>query len=101
MQISNPLPVVNTYGSYTGDDTANRAIPHGLGSIPAMVHIIATTDFHTFKEWRDYDHISNDQVDQAYLVTAMDITNFYVGHITSYELSANRSGRTHHWVAIK
>ena len=36
-KISDGTLVIQTGGSYTGDGTVNRAIPHGLGVVPKIV----------------------------------------------------------------
>ena len=88
-------------GSYLGDDSVNRAIPHGLSVIPKIIHI------------RRGDHatvftiITPGYVDSTYdastthlAVTAVNSTNFYVGNATSYNSSANGGGLTFYWVAL-
>ena len=97
-------------GVYSGDDSANRAIPHGLTKTPKIViiHIhyptstsrgdnccillIGSTDI-----WY-LGGGANSELD----VTTMDSTNFYVGNATSYPNSANwQSGSaTYIWVAL-
>lgn len=87
-------------GSYTGNETANRAIPHGLGVIPKMVLIS-----NDVQGW--YQAIFTDIV--AYVqsaannnlgVTAPDATNFYVGNATEYNHSANGTAGSWSWVAF-
>ncbi|NJD76945.1 MAG: hypothetical protein FIB08_07610 [Candidatus Methanoperedens sp.] len=89
--------------SYTGNGTANRAIPHGLGRTPKIVFLQ--------RDEAGYGHawiingnliVYTDSGSTAkYAVTAADSTNFYVGNSAQYDLSMNgASGATHYWVAI-
>ena len=106
MPIFNPSipPVVATSGTYTGNNTANRAIPHGLARIPNLVIL---TDRGNGYMWRIqgiqptiiYYH-SAAAMGESGAVTAMDATNFYVGDGTvgSY-LAANRSPNGYSWSA--
>jgi hypothetical protein len=90
-------------GSYTGNNTANRAIAHGLGVIPKLV-VSASYGY-------EYSFIIQGlaltislypvRTINLYLgVSAMDATNFYVGNATDYGESVNASGGTYYWVAI-
>lgn len=91
------------HGSYTGDSSVNRGIPHGLGVAPYLVII-----------WHDdlsYLHyVYNTTVSsitagtggvQTNAVTAADTTNFYVGNANSYGQSANYSGHELKWMALQ
>lgn len=106
MPISNPSapPLTQaTSGSYTGNDTENRAIPHGLGAVPKLVIIRkntgatvairhGTSGFLTFQEAA----VSNNKQ-----VTLSDVTNFYVGDAANYSNSVNATGSTYEWVAFR
>ena len=87
-----------TSGSYVGDDTVNRVIPHGVGAIPKIVFIC--------KADRNYQiNVTSGVIytltGNAYLaVTVPTSTNFYVGNATSYDNSANYNLITYYWVAI-
>lgn len=88
-------------GSYTGNDTVNRAIPHGLGRTPTMVRMRKTAGGAWFDTIRSgyigwFNHLGSGSV----TVTAADATNFYIGNASSYYNSANDSGIVHYWVAI-
>ena len=92
----------STVGSYTGDDTDNRAIPHGLGVTPNMVYFHNLVDVrgNIFSHANNIVGKDNAAGGGSYAVTAMDATNFYVGHSGNYWFSANISARTHYWCAI-
>jgi len=95
MPIFNPSipPVVATSGTYTGNNTANRAIPHGLARVPNLVLL---TDRGNGYMWRIqgiqptiiHFHTAG-AMSQASAVTAMNQTNFYVGNAADYNNSAN------------
>jgi hypothetical protein len=100
-------------GTYTGNNTQNRAIPHGLGVTPRLVLIYtASTGSNTVYEYKIYsgcDYIyyayytaggANPWLGATYSTTTKDSTNFYVGKSASYDYSANRSGTVYYWVAI-
>lgn len=90
-------------GTYAGNDTANRAIAHGLGVTPKIVFIQVDGQY-----WfRITDQLAKIHFAEAdtdtigtHTVTAMGTTNFYVGNATSYTFSANATGWTYYWVAI-
>lgn len=101
-KISDGTLVIQTGGSYTGDGTVNRAIPHGLGVVPKIVILL-----HTGEEWhRIYGGYANilyniDGMDSGLIaVTAPDATNFYVGNAADYLKSANSNGAAYRWAAI-
>uniref|UniRef100_A0A6M3JX75 Tail protein n=1 Tax=viral metagenome TaxID=1070528 RepID=A0A6M3JX75_9ZZZZ len=96
-------------GNYAGNDGTNTAIAHGLGSTPKFVHIMTRVDQDTWSEANQmtgYDYINtisynadafnNDSI----AVTAMDATNFYVGHATEHGQAMNATGLTYYWIAI-
>ena len=92
----------STVGSFTGNDTANRAIPHGLGVTPKMVTFHNNVDVrgHIIQGSAMIEGKDNAAGGGALAVTAMDATNFYVGNAGNYYFSANTSTRTHYWCAI-
>ena len=91
-----------TSGTYAGNDAVNRAIPHGLATIPKIVFINDRGNVYWYR--------INDQAAQIYYitgaasgrsaVTAPSATNFYVGNAADYDLSANDGVATYDWVAI-
>lgn len=90
-------------GSYTGDQTANRAIPHGLGATPKIVFIFDSTDgSYNFRIFGALGSIVHWAIGTAfhYAVTIPDATNFYVGYATEWTKSANTTGRVYYWVAL-
>jgi len=103
-------PVSTASGSYTGDNSQNKAIAHGLGTTPKLVLITARVP--TLYTWQ-YSIVNaqaeiqcirlNDTTVQKgcnRAVTAPDSTNFYVGDGTNHSDSANDSSYTFDWVAI-
>lgn len=91
--------VVATSGSIAGNNTVNRAIPHGLGREPLDVKCMDNQDrvIHIHK---GHTYFSSSATDADYAVTAADSVNFYVGNATSYPQSANGTGITVNWVAV-
>ena len=80
------LCVIST-GTYTGDDSVNRAIAHGLGVVPKFVKIAASGALSPiiqiiemgvihFMDAVNYNNLS---------VTNPTTTNFYIGNATDYE----------------
>ncbi|GAI54372.1 unnamed protein product, partial [marine sediment metagenome] len=98
-----PPPTSLASGSYTGDNTVNRAIAHGLGRIPHLVVIFrrySDTIAQLFNIIKGMAFIASLIGDRYYAVTAVDATNFYVGNATDYEHTANKSGSDYKWIAI-
>jgi len=87
-------------GSYVGDDTENKAIAHGLGAAPKVVFITTAASTIVFIIIVGTGNITCLNAMNAYAVTVMDATNFYVGDIADYPTSANSNGITYYWVAI-
>lgn len=81
---------IGAAGSYEGDSTVNRAIPHGLGVKPKLV-LIAYEEGGLYRIYGELAHILYEKgSDTGFLpVTVPDATNFYVGNSSDYELSAN------------
>jgi len=94
-------PSMITTGNYTGNETVNRAIAHGLGVTPKIV-LITEDDGYMFRIHAGLARIIYQQatVGGAYEVTAMDATNFYVGNSTNYTASANGPGESFYWIAF-
>jgi alpha-D-ribose 1-methylphosphonate 5-triphosphate synthase subunit PhnI len=95
---------LSSTGSYTGDGTANRAIPHGLGRIPKLVVVWrqAHGDWLNILQQGDNGYILAVAASTQYLhtVTAMTSTNFYVGNSVDYDRTANNNGFVYGWVAF-
>ncbi len=87
-------------GQYTGADTVNRAIAHGLGVVPKYVRlVVSTTGFVLFTILYG-EAIIIYEGNAVYAVTAPTATNFYVGNAGSYAQSANANTVVYNWVAI-
>lgn len=85
---------------YDGNDTVNRAIPHGLGRTPiCQLFVVPGATWHGW-------HIVPGRLqtqDTGYVtfsVAAADDTNIYVGNASSYPVSANGIGKTYYCVVI-
>ena len=88
-----------TVGQYTGNDSVNRAIPHGLGRVPTKIEILSGPEAFVF-----FIHgLGNLLVNVGQIsadVTEWDEINFYVGNIGSYPLTANSGIQVYTWVAL-
>ncbi len=94
------VPASSSAGQYTGNNSVNRAIAHGLGSTPRLVFIAdAAAATHLFNIVGVQAQIRWIGGDAVLAVTAPDTTNFYVGNNTSYGQSANGTA-VYDWVAI-
>lgn len=109
MPVSNPAEgyAKASQGNYTGDNTTNRAIPHGLGVTPKFVIF----DSSTYDWWRglqcargqnavggNTSAAPSPAMDTT--VTAMDSTNFYVGDGVNHLAAHNASGVVYYWMAV-
>lgn len=91
-----------TSGQYTGNSTADRAIPHGLGVAPKLV-IISCTGLPGNIHWLNvgtYLNFLSATGDEGYTVAEWDATNFYVGDAGDYTKSGNWDTKTYNWVAF-
>ena len=89
-------------GSYTGNNTASRAIAHGLGHTPSIVLIktwVGVPWFRIFGAVAQISYVTPGSQGQ-WAVTIPDTTNFYVGNASNYLWSANDENYTFSWVAI-
>lgn len=93
---------VTASDSYAGNNTTNRAIPHGLTYAPSRVSFVRSGAPGGTMEMIQpgYIHHSDTDIDNAYSVTSADSTNFYVGNASSYSATANGTGITYNWVAV-
>jgi hypothetical protein len=104
--VNNPTPATATKtGAYSGDGTQNRAIPHGLGTIPSLVIILGVTGADAGRAYHIWDTFagicySNPAANGVTVVTGMDATNFYVGDAGFTILGCNAVGYDLKWVAI-
>jgi len=104
------MPLWNPYsgglvimtGNYDGNDATDRAVFHGLVVVPKLVVIFFPngTEFYWIYAGADGILFVESSTQTRYAVRAMDITNFYVGNATSYQCSANLTGRNYRWSAI-
>ena len=108
IQYAQAMADMSKSGSYAGDDSVNKAIPHGLGVVPKLI-IIKDTGGATFRSFSIF--AGSAVIDcmrggtaafNQLAVTNPGVTNFYIGNATSYADSANSSGSgTYYWVAIR
>ncbi len=90
-----------TTGTYTGDAVANKAIPHGLGSIPSLVLISRRSDGQRhFRLYAGWARIFEVTLGETLAVTGMNATNFYVGNAADFTGSANQNTIPYYWAAI-
>ncbi len=89
-----PLARINS-GSFTGNASDHRAIPHALGVTPKFVYIVDTTGGHQYTQVAGWDYTIT-VVDRTFNPeTAMNSTNFYASNATT-----NLNGRVYYWVAM-
>lgn len=99
-EIDVPAGTAITSGSYSGDETANRAIGHGLGVTPKIILMTDTSGWFFIFTNYGYIHYIDLGHTESYDVTDPDATNFYVGNAAHWAYSGNGSGSTYYWVAI-
>ena len=93
--------VVGLTGTYTGNDSVDRDIPHGLGHLPKFVFI--TVRGSTSKQFCLTEQAPTSLMlfgGIATTVQTMDATTFSVGDAASYPNSANATGLTYDWIAF-
>lgn len=104
-EVSLPAETPIASGTYTGNDTVNRAIPHGLGVTPKIVFIheavlgdiwFRITDLRASLNWGNIEAATAG----TFVVTIPNGTNFYVGNVSGYDRSANSNTVVYDWVAI-
>ena len=89
-------------GSYTGQDSVNYAVPHGINRIPLFINIQDVLSGYFIRILKGSGNIwyltTSEHGHKT--VTAPDSTNFYVGNVSNYTFSANLSPRTYIWEAF-
>ena len=90
----------NTTGNIAGNNTTNRAIPHGLGVTPKFMFMWRNEADVRYILKNDQFCFLNEGVSSALSVTAMDDTNFYVGNPSNYSWTGNATGSTYYWVCF-
>ncbi len=106
MPLNNPSSAgaVIAEGAYTGDDSVNKAIPHGLSLTPKYVRIVCNTnpEYHAIiygQEAKIYPTVTG-AWKAARAVTIPDVTNFYVGNAAEYWETMNEAGSSYYWIAL-
>ncbi|GAH87777.1 unnamed protein product, partial [marine sediment metagenome] len=93
-----------TLGNYSGDDTANRAITHGLGANPVLVFLVETAGsgrFSFFIRGRGLIFTWWTGGNSAiFVVNGSNANDFYVGNAANYTDSANALLHSYYWVAF-
>lgn len=88
-------------GSYAGDSSVNRAIPHGLGVVPKYVVIgHGLNGIHVKILPSGKMCYTSAATTAVYDLTAADSTNIYVGNATSYGNSMNGNTVVYYWVVF-
>lgn len=108
MPINNPPQsgAVIATGNYDGDNSANRAVAHGLIKTPKFVTIRSSDGMSAVILYHGGDSVLTcfdpTPVIISYTMTAMDATNFYVGNAANYTRSMNNgTGPVHYyWMAV-
>jgi len=110
MQVRNPaIGLITSEGTFVGDNTANRAIPHSLGKTPQIVVLSETTGIttgHIFVIIRGRAYIfcagslAAGGESGFHAITIPDNINFHVGNVANYHTSANFGTRAYYWVAF-
>lgn len=107
MPINNPAEIaLPAGGSYAGDSSADKALPHSLGRIPIFfIAMLYGTPWYLFTQWspglnRIFCHDTVGASTGQFPVASMDASNIYVGNASSYALTANLTGKTYRWFAF-
>ena len=103
MPLNNPAAGAEVkYGTYTGDNGIDRAIPHGLATTPKIVHIGIGNGATVYQQLLGRAGITYWQpaAQALKVVSALDSTNFYVGTSGFLGESANVGTVDYWWVAI-
>jgi len=109
MPIYNPVAGSKiAYGTYTGDNTANKAIAHGMSGTPRLVIITSNEAGATaaggrqgiIQQGSDRVYYFDGGANSSLAVTAPDSTNFYVGNATNTTQSCNGNTIPYIWVAF-
>lgn len=94
-------------GNYVGDGANNRAIPHGLGTVPKIVCIVNnnTANYGMITLMRGaastIASCVHNSADDRYAPTDADVTNFYIGHLNIVNgEGGNVNTQTYYWVAF-
>lgn len=93
-----PTAIQSSYGSYTGNGpSANRSIPHGLGTIPKLVIVVRPGTGQIWYLHYDTGKLILASSGSEVSVTAMDSSNFYIDAGGS---EANFNAASYEWIAI-
>lgn len=98
-----PGHAIITTGTYTGDGTQNRAIPHGLGRVPKLVIVITTNAGQMVMNYIDnttHGHYESGSTTLNDTRAAWDSTNFYVGDPGGGHDNGSGGTYQYSWVAI-
>ncbi|MBA7553692.1 hypothetical protein ES705_46288 [subsurface metagenome] len=109
MPISNPTSLSGyarvTTGTYTGDSTVEREIPHGLGVVPKAVFIWCVSAAGARRSATGHGAAPNNLVhfgEAPYYwdVSSWSAANFEVGNSTEFAQSMNLTTGIYVWVAF-
>lgn len=101
VNLSEPPQSIKT-GTYTGDDTANKAVSHGLARTPKIILVTNRSNYQSFlgnegaADWV-WRRASDNNHQHTTSATAL---YFYIGNAGDYQVSVNASGVVYEWVAI-
>jgi hypothetical protein len=97
-KLSNPSGNTGAQGSYAGDNTANRAIPHGMGGAPRFIAIQKNAADELWIMVVQSGKMELTSFANSYNPTTPTPTNFYVGKAATFE--GNVAGQTYFWYAV-
>lgn len=85
---------------FNGNDSVNRAIPHGLGVVPKFVILSGVGAYSMCIVENGKINFLEPVASAQYAVTSMDATNIYVGNASDYNGSCNGVGYTYSGMVI-
>lgn len=90
-----------SFGSYTGNHSVNRAIPHSLSNFALVIITDNNLNrMYLIRENSDYIAAIMASSVATSSVTTPNATNFYVGNAGSYGTSANDTDVAYSWIAF-
>jgi hypothetical protein len=92
--------IYNNSGTYVGDSSANKAIAHGIGRVPGIIHIWNIDTWTEHFQVLGVTGVVVRNFTDTRSVTGANSTNFYVGTAGSYAESANNTGVNYLWIAL-
>lgn len=104
MPLDNPDPAAAkiSEGWYTGDSSADKAVPHGMTGTPKVVLIVEKDDGIMARLIDNKVYYQQATTASGYhFVASMTSTNFYVGNAANYPQSCNNNTKIYKWQAFQ